>query len=71
MIPATPAAAWAWPTFDLIEPSHSGCSAIFSLPYTAHQRARLDWITESSPRTVGFDGIDSHRARRPRWPTPT
>ncbi len=27
MTPATPAAAWVWPMFDLIEPSHSGRSA--------------------------------------------
>ncbi len=24
--PATPAAPWVWPMFDLIEPSHSGSS---------------------------------------------
>ena len=24
MIPATPAAAWVWPMFDLTDPSHSG-----------------------------------------------
>src|SRR6202035_564118 len=27
IIPATPAAAWVWPMLDLIDPSHSGCSA--------------------------------------------
>ena len=30
--PATPAAAWVWPTFDLIDPSHSGCAASRSRP---------------------------------------
>ncbi len=30
--PATPAAAWVWPMFDLIDPSHSGRSAGRSCP---------------------------------------
>ena len=32
MMPATPAAACVCPKFDLIEPSHSGCSANRSCP---------------------------------------
>jgi hypothetical protein len=32
MTPATPAAAWVWPMLDLIEPSHSGCSAVWAWP---------------------------------------
>ncbi len=30
--PAMPAADWVWPMLDLIEPSHSGCSAVCSRP---------------------------------------
>ncbi|KYK13725.1 hypothetical protein AUW26_30865 [Streptomyces sp. CC71] len=32
MTPATPAAAWACPMFDLTEPSSSGCSGSRSWP---------------------------------------
>ncbi len=49
MTPATPAAAWVWPTFDLMEPSHSGRpSAGRSWPYVVSSA----WASIGSPRVV-------------------
>ena len=44
--PATPAAAWVWPRFDLTEPSHSGRSR--SCPYVASSA----WASIGSPSAV-------------------
>ncbi len=46
--PATPAAAWVWPMFDLMEPSSSGRSSGRSCPYVASSA----WASIGSPRVV-------------------
>ncbi len=48
MTPATPAAAWAWPMFDLMPPSRSGRSSGRFWPYVA----RRAWASMGSPRVV-------------------
>ncbi|RPK64483.1 hypothetical protein EES44_14855 [Streptomyces sp. ADI96-15] len=48
MMPATPAAAWVWPMFDLMEPSSRGRSAGRSCPYVASSA----WASIGSPSGV-------------------
>ena len=56
MIPATPAAAWVWPMFDLIDPSHSGSVPV--LPVGRQQRLRLDGVAQCGSGAVAFDHVD-------------
>ena len=66
--PATPAAAWVWPMFDLTEPSHSGCSRLLAVG--GEQRLRLDRVAERGAGAVRLDRVDVGRARGRRWPAP-
>ena len=47
MTPATPAAAWVWPMFDLTDPSHTGFVAVLAVG--RQQRLRLDRVAERVP----------------------
>ena len=58
MIPATPAAAWVWPMLDLIDPSHSGRSAVTRGAVGGDQGAGLDRVAQRGAGAVGLDHID-------------
>ena len=61
MTPATPAAAWVCPMFDLTEPSHSGVAG--AVPAVGgQQRLRLDRVAERRAGAVRLDGV--HVGRR-------
>ena len=68
--PATPAAAWVWPMFDLTEPSHSGRSAGPVLAVGGEQRLRLDRVAERGAGAVRLDRVHVGRRRARRWPAP-
>ena len=60
--PATPAAAWVWPMFDLIEPSYSGSLAVLAVG--GEQGAGLDRVAERGAGAVGLDDVDVPGSRR-------
>ena len=54
--PATPAAAWVWPMFDLIEPSRSGRLGVLAVG--GEQGAGLDRVAQGGAGAVGLDRVD-------------
>ena len=54
--PPTPAAAWAWPMLDLIEPSFSGSVSVLAVG--GEQGAGLDRVAERGAGAVGLDHVD-------------
>lgn len=63
MTPATPAAAWVWPTLDLIDPQPTRAGRRAALAIGVEQRLGFDRVAESSRRAVPLDEVDIRGAQ--------